>query len=172
MAKKGENKTKETKESSPQKVTLDKADHSTTQVKTKGGQMTDQMIAGGETILSDTVLETIAGIATREVEGVYLVGKGALRHALGKVVGTADTTQGVRAEVGKKEVAVDLDMVVVYGFNIRDVAAQVRALISERITQMTGLSVKEININVHDIHYSAPRPEKRSMSNRPNESSS
>jgi uncharacterized alkaline shock family protein YloU len=107
----------------------------------------------GQTILSDTVLETIAGIATREVEGVYMLGKGALRNVIGKVTGTSDTTQGVSAEVGKKEVAIDLEMIVEYGYNIKDVANQVRKLVADRIQQMTGLKVKEINIKIHDIHF-------------------
>jgi len=116
-------------------------------------ELTTSKSVGGQTILSDTVLQTIAGVAAREVEGVYQLGKGALRHALGRVVGTAETTQGVVAEVGKKEVAVDLEMIVEYGYNIRSVSQQVRSLVNERITQMTGLVVKEINIHVADIHY-------------------
>jgi len=107
----------------------------------------------GQTVLSDTVLQTIAGVAAREVPGVFMLGKGALRHALGRVVGTADTTQGVVAEVGKKEVAIDLEMIVEYGYNIRAVANDVRRLVTDRITQMTGLHVKEINIHVADIHF-------------------
>lgn len=116
----------------------------------------------GQTILSDTVLQTIAGVAAREVDGVWQLGKGALRHALGRVVGTAETTQGVIAEVGKKEVAIDLDMVVRYGYSIRAVANEVRRLVTDRITQMTGLTVKEINIHVADIHFDRPQTEERS----------
>ena len=113
----------------------------------------------GQTILADTVLETIAGVAAREVAGVYILGRGALRHALGRVTGTADTTQGVRAEVGSKEVAVDLEMIVHYGYSIREVAEGVRRLVTDRIEQMTGLTVKEINIHVADIHYESQREE-------------
>ncbi len=107
----------------------------------------------GHTTLSDTVLETIAGIAAREVDGVYMLGKGVFRNALGKVTGTSDTTQGVSAEVGKKEAAIDLEMIVEYGFSIKEVANKVRVLVADRIEQMTGLKVKEINIKIHDIHY-------------------
>lgn len=115
----------------------------------------------GQTVLSDTVLQTIAGVAAREVEGVFQLGKGALRHALGRVVGTADTTQGVVAEVGKKEVAIDLEMIVHYGYSIRAVANEVRRLVTERITQMTGLTVKEINIHIADIHFERTIEESR-----------
>ncbi|OIP31226.1 MAG: hypothetical protein AUK47_22915 [Deltaproteobacteria bacterium CG2_30_63_29] len=107
----------------------------------------------GQTVMADQVIETIAGVAAREVDGIYQLGKGALRHALGRVTGSAETTQGVRVEVGKKEVAIDLDVVVEYGRNIREVAHQVRALVNDRIEQMTGLNVKEVNINVVDIHF-------------------
>ncbi len=107
----------------------------------------------GQVIVADEVISTIAGVAAREVKGVHQLGKGALRHALGRVTGSSETTQGIAVEVGKKEVAVDIDVVVMYGLNIQDLCGQVRRLVSERIEQMTGLTVKEVNLNVVDIHY-------------------
>jgi len=107
----------------------------------------------GQTVLAETVVETIAGVAAREVDGVFMLGRGALSHALGRVTGTADTTQGVVAEVGRKEVAIDLEMIVEYGYNIRSVCEQVRALVTERLEHMTGLTVKEINVHVKDVHF-------------------
>lgn len=107
----------------------------------------------GDTVVADHVIGTIAGVAAREVDGVYQLGKGAIRHALGRVAGTAETTQGVHVEVGKKEAAIDVAVVVNYGFSIKEVAQDVRELVAERVQQMTGLDVKEVNIDIVDIHY-------------------
>ncbi len=109
-------------------------------------------VVAGQTLLSETVVESIAGVAAREVKGVHKLGRGTLRNAIARVRGASEA-QGVDAEVGAREVAIDLEMVVEYGFNIQDVATQVRAVIAERIEQMTSRIVKEVNINVVDIHF-------------------
>jgi uncharacterized alkaline shock family protein YloU len=112
----------------------------------------------GRTTLADTVIETIAGIAAREVRGVFKLGGGSLSEAYARVAGTSGTSHGVRAEVGKKEVAVDLDVVVEYGVNLNEVAQGVRHLVTERLAQMTGLGVKEVNVAIVDVHYDTDKP--------------
>lgn len=109
----------------------------------------------GRTVIADTVVAKIAGIATREVSGVADVGKGAAR-AVGALrerisaVGV-DTTQGVSVEVGERQAAVDVDLVAEYGVAIVDLAGAVRANVIDAIERMTGLEVTEVNITVHDV---------------------
>ena len=107
----------------------------------------------GRTTFATNVIATVAGIAAREVPGVYRLGKGGIGDAVAKVSGTRDTSRGVHAEVGKKEVAVDLEMVVEYGYNLHEVARDARGLVGSRLEQMANLVVKEVNINVIDVHY-------------------
>ena len=111
--------------------------------------------AQGTVKIDATVVENIAGLAAREVEGVYDLGKSGLR----KVLGGAKPARGVDVEVGQKEVAIDLDLIVHYGHNIPEVCGTVRNTITARVKQMTGLVVKELNINVIDIHF--PDTEKK-----------
>ncbi|MCL2551691.1 MAG: Asp23/Gls24 family envelope stress response protein [Actinomycetia bacterium] len=109
----------------------------------------------GKVVIADTVVATIAGIATREVEGVHAMGGGASR-AVGavrdRVARSADHTRGVRVEVGEKQAAVDLDIVVLYGTEIADAAAQIRTHVAGAVERMTGLEVVEVNVNVRDVH--------------------
>jgi uncharacterized alkaline shock family protein YloU len=114
--------------------------------------------AAGKTKFATPVVETIAGIAAREVPGVFRLGGGSLSRAAARVAGTAGTTHGVKAEVGSKEIAIDLEMIVEYGYNVHEVAREVRQLVAERLGQMTGLSVKEVNIDVVDIEYHTEEP--------------
>ena len=114
----------------------------------------------GRTVLADEVIETIAGVAAREVHGVHRLGKGKLRSRLAKIAGQ-DTAHGVDAEVGSKEVAIDLDMIIEFGHSIPDVTSQIRNLVAERINQMTGLVAKEININVVDIFFEGEEVKRR-----------
>lgn len=110
----------------------------------------------GRTLVADSVVAKIAGIAAREVSGVHEMGSGAAR-AFGTLkemlpVGTTPApTQGVTVEVGEKDAAIDLELVVEYGVSIPDLSRSVRNNVIQRVERMTGLSVTEVNISVDDI---------------------
>jgi uncharacterized alkaline shock family protein YloU len=110
----------------------------------------------GRTTISSMVVQKVAGLAAREVPGVYALGGGVSR-AFGAIKeripgsGTV-TTSGVSVEVGEKQTAVDLDVVVEYGARIVDVARVVRRNVIAVVEQITGLAVIEVNIAVNDIH--------------------
>lgn len=110
----------------------------------------------GNTKISDGVVTKVAGIAAREVPGVHDLGGGAAR-ALGSVgqrVGIGDErTQGVTVEVGEKEAAVDLTVVVDYGESIPQVAQKIRDNVARRIEGITGLTVAEVNVSVNDLYF-------------------
>ncbi|AZM64948.1 MULTISPECIES: Asp23/Gls24 family envelope stress response protein [unclassified Streptomyces] len=110
----------------------------------------------GNTTVADAVVAKIAGMAAREIPEVHNLGGGAAR-ALGAVRervpgrGTS-VTQGVGVEVGERQAAVDLQVVVEYGASITDTAGDVRANVVEAVERMTGLEVVEVNIAVNDVH--------------------
>lgn len=110
----------------------------------------------GITSIADVVVVKVAGIAAREVRGVYDMGGGTAR-AIGAVtqrVGLADErSQGVSVEVGERETAIDLTVVVEYGESIPQVAEQIRANVITRIEEITGLSVTEVNVAINDLHF-------------------
>jgi uncharacterized alkaline shock family protein YloU len=110
----------------------------------------------GTTTIADTVVQKIAGLATREIPGVHDLGSGTAR-ALGalreRIPGaTASAGQGVAVEVGEKQAAVDLQVVVEYGVAITDLSRSIRRNVITSIEQMTGLEVVEVNINVSDVY--------------------
>lgn len=110
----------------------------------------------GATTIADTVVQKIAGLATREINGVHDLGGGAARafSALRERIpgATASAGQGVSVEVGEKQAAVDLQIVVEYGVAITDLARSIRRNVIGAVEQMTGLEVVEVNINVSDVH--------------------
>jgi uncharacterized alkaline shock family protein YloU len=110
----------------------------------------------GTTSIADVVVEKIAGMAAREIPGVHKLGGGAAR-ALGalreRIPGQkASVGQGVAVEVGQRQAAVDLVLVVDYGFPIVEVSERVRDNVITSIEEMTGLEVTEVNIAVDDVH--------------------
>ena len=117
---------------------------------TDGGQ--------GHTRIADGVVAKIAGMAAREIGGVHAMGGGtarmvgAVRDAVGGGGSSGTVAQGVSVEVGERQAAVDIDLVVEYGAAIQDLAAAVRRNVTSAVERMTGLEVTEINIKVDDIH--------------------
>jgi uncharacterized alkaline shock family protein YloU len=110
----------------------------------------------GTTTIADDVVQKIAGLAAREVSGVYALGGGAAR-AIGalrdRIPGASQSIgQGVSVEVGEKQAAVDLDLITEYGVPIADLARSVRRNVIASVEGMTGLQVTEVNISVNDIH--------------------
>lgn len=117
---------------------------------------------GGKTLVMETVVAKIAGLAVREVPGVHaLVPYGATQRltSLAKSISGAEMKDlGVRVEVGTIEAAVDVRIVTDYGASIPEIAAGIRKNLGERVQKMTGLTVKEINIEVVDLYFDEPAP--------------
>jgi uncharacterized alkaline shock family protein YloU len=110
----------------------------------------------GTTTIANDVVQKIAGLAAREVAGVYSLGGGAAR-ALGalreRIPGASQAVgQGVTVEVGEKQAAVDLDLITEYGVPIADLARSVRRNVIASVEGMTGLQITEVNISINDIH--------------------
>jgi uncharacterized alkaline shock family protein YloU len=111
----------------------------------------------GSTSIADAVVTKVAGIAAREVGGVHELGGGVARSAIGDVaqrVGVTDErSQGVSVEVGEREAAVDLTLVIEYGESIPQVSEAVRNNVIKRVEGITGLSVTEVNVAVNDLWF-------------------
>ena len=110
----------------------------------------------GSTSIADAVVTKVAGISAREVPGVHELGGGVAR-AIGGVaqrVGVAhERSQGVSVEVGEREAAVDLTLVIEYGESIPQVSEAVRNNVIKRVEGITGLSVTEVNVAVNDLYF-------------------
>ena len=110
----------------------------------------------GTTTIASSVVAKIAALATQEIPGVQAMGKSFSRTfgtIRAKVPGaTQADTQGVSVEVGERQAAVDIDIVVEYGHSIVEVAEAIRQNVIDRIEGMTGLEVVEVNVGVDDLH--------------------
>ena len=122
----------------------------------------------GKTTIAASVVQKIAGVAAREIPGVYALG-GGLPRVFGeireRIPGSAGASHatGVSVEVGEKQAAVDIDIIVTYGVSIVELAKVVRRNIIGTIEQMTGLEVIEVNIAVNDIHLANEHESKESV---------
>ncbi|ROP61426.1 Asp23/Gls24 family envelope stress response protein [Curtobacterium sp. PhB115] len=107
----------------------------------------------GKTVIDDAVVSKVAGIAAREVSGVHSLGNGAARAigALRDAIGQRDFGQGVKVEVGEKQIAADIVIVAEYPVALQQVAEGVRSGVSRALEQIVGMEVAEVNVTVQDV---------------------
>lgn len=146
---------------------------STARVERKSATPTEgtrHVTENGTTTIGSAVVAKIAAIAAREVPGVHNLGSGGVGAAVtglaSRVIGSDMRGRGVQVEVGQREAAIDLALQVEYGVNIASVADAVRRNIMDRVEGMTGLVVKEVNIEVTDLYFAADDVEPASRSRR------
>ena len=102
--------------------------------------------------IADEVVSIIAGLAATEVDGIAGM-SGGIAGGIAEMLGRKNFAKGVKVEVGEKEAAVDLYIVVKYGVRIPDVALTVQEKVKNAIESMTGLSVVEVNVHVQGVGF-------------------
>ncbi|BDP87965.1 hypothetical protein EfmAA818_15610 [Enterococcus faecium] len=105
----------------------------------------------GELNYEDKVVQKIIGIAIEQVDGLLSANGGFFSNVAGKLVNTDNVTAGIETEVGKKQVAVDMDVIVEYGKDIEKNFEEMQEVIGKEVKNMTHLEVIEVNANVVDI---------------------
>ena len=120
-------------------------------------ETTDDDLGGGLTVISDSVVAKVAGVAARGVTGVHSLGSapvrafGAIREALTGM----DLSQGVNVTVTDADVVVDIVIVAEFPFPAQETATEVRASITQAIGDFVGLRVTAVNVTINDVHHPA-----------------
>ena len=70
-------------------------------------------------------------------------------------------------EVGETQVAVDIDLVAVYGTPLQALADQIRAAVYAAVEELVGLEVIEVNIEINDVYVPGPAKPAASAEARP-----
>lgn len=107
----------------------------------------------GSIRIADEVVGIVAGLAATEVPGVAGM-SGGLVGGIAEMLGKKNLSKGVKVEVGEREAAIDLYIIVEYGVRIPDVALRVQENVKRAIESMTGLDVVEVNIHVQGVGFS------------------
>ena len=102
--------------------------------------------------IADEVVSIIAGLAATEIEGIAGMSGGVV-GGIAEMLGRKNFSKGVKVEVGEREAAIDLYIIVKYGVRIPDVALAAQENIKQAIENMTGLSVVEVNVHVQGVNF-------------------
>jgi len=105
----------------------------------------------GSVKIDNEVLGTIAGIAAKEVPGVYKITT-SLVGGLAQLIKKAPDA-GIKVVVRENEVSFELGVIVEYGFDIPEITHQIQKKIKEEVEKMAGLKVVKVDVVVHGIHY-------------------
>jgi uncharacterized alkaline shock family protein YloU len=129
----------------------------------EAGQQSPLRSERGSTTISDAVVSQVAGLAAQEVEKAQMGGgaAAAVGGFLQSVTGGSSGGsygRGVSVEVGEEEAAIDLTMAVEYGVSIPQVTEAVRRNVINRVENLVGLRVTEVNITVNDVQFPEERP--------------
>ncbi|QIS38217.1 Asp23/Gls24 family envelope stress response protein [Clavibacter capsici] len=117
------------------------------------GAVVPGALAEGDTTVTDGVIGKVAGLAVRDIPGVHALGGGAAR-VIGQLrdrIGQTDLTQGISVDAQEAGVSFQVTLVAEYGVPLQDVAADVRATISDAVTELVGRPVTRVDVTVADI---------------------
>jgi uncharacterized alkaline shock family protein YloU len=112
----------------------------------------------GTTTIANEVVEKIAGIAAREVPGVYDLGGDVARvfAAVKERIGLGeadDDNRGVKVRLDGPNAVLNITLVIEFGFVVHSVTEKVRARVISSVENLLGLEVTEVNIVVDDVHF-------------------
>ncbi|NUR71357.1 MAG: Asp23/Gls24 family envelope stress response protein [Hamadaea sp.] len=116
----------------------------------------------GKTHIRHEVVEKIAGIAAREVPGVYDLGGdvarmfSAVKERIG--LGDADADQGVKVTLEGRTAQIDVTIVIEFGYVVHSVTDTVRVKVINSVENLLGLEVTGVDVIVDDVHVADDGP--------------
>jgi uncharacterized alkaline shock family protein YloU len=108
----------------------------------------------GSIRIANEVVKIIAGLAATEVKGIIGMSGGVV-DGFAELLKKKNLSKGVKVEVGEKQVAVDLFVIIEYGAKIPDTAYLVQENVKRAIESMTGLDVVEVNVHIQGVEFKA-----------------
>jgi uncharacterized alkaline shock family protein YloU len=105
----------------------------------------------GEVQIADEVVAVIAGLAASEVKGVAATGSNVTNEIVSKF-GKKNLSKGIKVLVGPDSVSVDMALTIDYGYGIPETAKLVQEKVKNAIENMTGLTVKEVNVRIAGVN--------------------
>lgn len=101
----------------------------------------------GKVEIAPEVIEVIAGIAASEVDGVLSM-RGNFASGITERFGKKSHSKGVKVELGKEGIGVDLYAILKFGVSIPKVCGAIQQSVKQSLKSMTSLEISEVNVHV------------------------
>ena len=116
----------------------------------------------GKVNISDDVVATIAGIAAKEINGVYGMAVGVVGGIAEKLGAKKSPQKGVKVVVKPEGAVIDLFVVVEFGVRIPELAWNIQENVKNSVETMTGIDVSNVNVHIDGVHFeSEEKPQKK-----------
>lgn len=100
----------------------------------------------------DSVIAKIVALTVKDISGLYQLEGNMIANVTDKLRKTPDPTKGVDVDVDDdKRVNVNLDATLHYGEPAPEIFDQVTEEVTERVHELTGLTVEKIEMTVKDM---------------------
>ena len=101
--------------------------------------------------VSTDVLEKMAELAAKEINGVKSIAKKAID--IKGAIKSKNVVKGVKVESVNGAIGINIYICVDSGANIREVAENVQQNVKDKIQTMTGTAVTFVNVHVEDVAF-------------------
>lgn len=101
--------------------------------------------------ISEDVIATLAERVIVSINGVYSLNggiMGGINNMLGKKL-----SQGIKVDINKNEISMDVYITVEYGVKIPDIAWDIQDKVKKELENMTGMIVTVVNVHIQGINY-------------------
>lgn len=102
-------------------------------------------------IIDDGVIEKIAAVVTRGIDGILDM-KGSLMSGFASSFGGASkTSKGITASVDGAAASIEIKAILEYGASAPLIFDKIKSEVRRAVKDMTGLDVRDINFRVVDV---------------------
>lgn len=104
----------------------------------------------GQIQISSNVVAGIAGLAALEVKGVYST-IGSVANEIAGKFGMRNLGKGIRAVIEGNEVVIDMNISMMYGYNIMNTCSMIQDKVKQSVENMTGLECTKVNVCIAEV---------------------
>lgn len=112
--------------------------------------MDEEKMVEQEINVANEVVATIAGMAVSKVDGVAKMA-GGFTEGLKAIGGKKQMSRGIKVETDGENVKIEINIIVRYGVNIREVGKNIQEKVEEEVENMTGNKVDRVVVNVQGV---------------------
>ncbi|MFW5789655.1 MAG: Asp23/Gls24 family envelope stress response protein [Bacillota bacterium] len=105
----------------------------------------------GKVIVNKDVIAKIAGLAAMECYGLVGMSSRNMQDGIADLLGWDNLTKGIIVNIEDDEVSLELNIIVEYGTNIQQVAANAMERVNYTVNDKLGVKVAKVDINVQGV---------------------